>query len=673
MKLSSPFRVTLRLLLVVSMLGVSIAGGTTASAAGSGGKGPDEPKEVEAFVDEFFNRPEIASKLPGAAVVIVSGDKVLLNKGFGYANLETKQPVNPDETVFRVASISKVFAATAVLQLTEQGMVDPEGNVDQYVGGLSIPNQTGSPLKVKHLLTHTTGFDYTDNLLPNSTDLTKKTSLEEFIKDRVPTIVHTPGETYRYDNYASDLQGYLVQSVTRQPFEQAVKNQIFTPLQMNHSTFGMNNMDPKKMAVGYNSKNQPYKPYLDSPTISPSGGMLSTSSDISRFMLAQLNGGKLGASSILKPDTVADMQKVHIGISPELPNMAYGFEMFYQNFYNGQHVIGKSGDLNGYHSYMWLLPDKKTGGFVVTNGEAVDVRMELFQAFMDRYYPADDKPVTELHSPIKELAKFEGSYRYLRTPMLVVDVKLEKDYLRVTTPISSSKLKQIGKWTFQDEDGRLATFKEDSKGNIEHLYYLVPDSWLKKIAESEKYSDVPSGHAYADYIYNLRKFSVVTDSATRFEPQRPITRAEFSGKLIGLIGIKPSMQPVQFADVTGNPYRAQIQTLVEFGAVNGTREGKFEPDRPITREEAAQVICKLTQVFIHPTVAAKLSGRTDAWAEPAVRFVVGAGLYGPEAQMDQEGTVNYHSRAPMLRQEAAALLSKAAPFILAEMAKGKKL
>ncbi|WP_433943071.1 serine hydrolase [Paenibacillus sp. SN-8-1] len=661
-------------LLVLCVLGsVAYVGPSTqANAEAAAAKGPSSADEVKAFADAFFNRAEIRSKLAGAAFVVVSDNKVLLNKGYGYANLESKQPIDPDKTLFRVASVTKVFTATTVMQLAEQGRIDLEGNVDKYLGGLKIPNNTDSPLKVKHLLTHTTGFDFTDNLKPNSTDLDNTTSLGSFIQERLPTIVRKPGQAYRYDNYASDLQGYLVQSVTGQPFEQVVRERIFQPLHMNNSYLGLTSQLAQRLATGYNSKNQPVKPYLDTPTISPSGGMISTSTDISKFMLAQLNKGKLGEAAILKPETVSEMQKVQVGIHPEQPNMGYGFEMFYHSLYNGQNVVEKSGDERGYHSYMWLLPDRKVGGFIVTNSDSIDVRTELFKEFMDHYYPADQKSHPAFPVSAKDLAKFEGSYRYLRIPMQVFDIKLEDEHLSISTPVGVKKLKPVGDLLFEDEDGRMAAFKADEKGVISHLYYMIPDAWSERVQDQPPYSDVPVNHPYAGFINDLRKLNAFpVNTSSEFAPEKTMTRGEFSAELLGLVGIQPTQSPVQFKDTTGHRYAAQIQTLVEYGAVTGYAKDKFEPDRPITREEAAVLLWRISQQFVNTEVSAKLSGITDSWAQPAVEFVLGSGLYGPEVKPNQDGLVNYHSRSPMLRQEAAALLTKAAGFILAEQANGK--
>ncbi|MFD3262226.1 serine hydrolase domain-containing protein [Paenibacillus lentus] len=110
------------------------------SAAPLGG-GPQDPKEVEQFADQFFNRPEIKESMAGAAFVVVKGDKVLLNKGYGYADVEKKLPVDPNRTLFRVASISKVITATAVMQLAEQGKIDLNKDLSAYLGDVRIPNR----------------------------------------------------------------------------------------------------------------------------------------------------------------------------------------------------------------------------------------------------------------------------------------------------------------------------------------------------------------------------------------------------------------------------------------------------------------------------------------------------------------------------------------------------
>ena len=105
--------------------------------------GPTNSKEVEKFADQFFNLPQIKDKLSGAAFVVVKDDQVLFKKGYGYADVEKKRPVDPDSTVFRIASISKVFTSTAAMQLVEQNKLDINKDVQAYLKDFNINNKTG--------------------------------------------------------------------------------------------------------------------------------------------------------------------------------------------------------------------------------------------------------------------------------------------------------------------------------------------------------------------------------------------------------------------------------------------------------------------------------------------------------------------------------------------------
>ncbi|MGO4696742.1 serine hydrolase [Paenibacillus sp. 2TAB26] len=627
------------------------------SVEAAGATGPKDAKEVEAFVDEFFKRPEVASSLAGSAVVVVGNDKVLLNKGYGYADVESKKPVDPDKTMFRIASISKVFTATAVMQLVEEGKIDLDQDVSPYLKGVTIPNKTGSKLTMRHLLTHTTGFDKTDVL--TAPDATRKDyPLEQYIKENLPTIVRKPGAAYRYDNLAFNYQGLIVQNVTGKPFEQVIDEQIFHPLQMTNSDFRMTDKVLENLATGYNQLKEPWPQYQLTPTIAPDGGMFATGTDMSKFMLAQLNGGKLGENRILQENTVKEMQRVQVGIHSEIPNMALGFEMFFQEHFNGETVIGKGGDLEGYHSWMWLLPEQKVGGFVVTNSDASDIREQLFAAFMDHYYPKTEKERPAIALTKAQLARFEGSYQYLRAPLVYYKVKAEDGYLSVAGPNSTRKLKPVGELLFQDEDGKLGAFKRDEAGNISYFYYLLIDAWCERITPSPNYSDVPRNHPYADDIYTLRDLGgVLNQTSTLFEPEGNTTRAQFAAQIVRLAGITKSHQSSKFTDLKAHPYESEIQTLLEIHVLSGTSAQRFEPDRTITREEAAVIIYRLSRFLGFPPIPAKLSGKTSAWAEEAVQFIVGARLYGPEIKTTDKGT-DFRSRDPLLNKEAAVILNR---------------
>lgn len=637
------------------------------ASAASEMAGPQDPKEVEQFADEFFNRPEIKENMAGAAFAVVKGDKVLVNKGYGYADVKKKLPVDPERTVFRVASISKVITATAVMQLAEQGKLGLDEDLSAYLGDARIPNQTNAPLAMKHLLTNSTGFDYGDTPESTTTDLARDASLKQYVMDNLPTVIRKPGEYYRYDNLGFTIQGYVIEEVTGKSFGAYVQDHIFKPLGMANSDFRLTPQMVKQLAVPYNLIDEAIPTYATIPTELPGGGMLSTSSDMAKFMMAHLNGGKHGNATILKQETVADMHAPKLAIHEKLPNMAYGFEYSNQQNYKGRYIIEKAGDLEGFHSGMWLIPDEKVGLFVTVNKD-FEIRQPLFEAFMDHYYPGEDEPKEPIGPSKQSLAKFEGIYSDLRNRMWTSRIHVEGSKLIVKDPLGEHVLNEIEPLLFQDEQGVKAAFKLNETGNVAAFYYdLKSDSWGVKMPEPQRYQDVGLDHPYAPYIYHLRQLDVIREegSEQRFAPEQPITKEQFMGWFIRWTGIAPSKQKPVFTDISGSPYAKEIQAAYELGLLQVPADGKFHPEAFMTRQEAATIVWRMAFGYLHAEPQkANLSGKTDSWALDGVHYVVEKGLHGPEVSKDRDGGINYQSDQPMLRQEAAALLSQFADKLL---------
>lgn len=247
--------------------------GASASIAAPG---PSDPQEVAAFMDSFFARPEVKAALAGASVVIVKDGKVLLNKGYGYANVETQKPVDERHTLFRLASISKTFTAMAVMQLAEQGKLDLDLDVNGYLKGMKIANRTGSPLTARDLMTHTSGFDFTDIPEDEGDPDGPVYRLDAFVADHMPTVIRKPGEAFRYDNYGYNLLGYLVECVSGQKFEDYIEKHIFKPLGMDNSRFVYMPELAAKLATPYDASGEPIAQYTTYPYNSPDGGLMST-------------------------------------------------------------------------------------------------------------------------------------------------------------------------------------------------------------------------------------------------------------------------------------------------------------------------------------------------------------------------------------------------------------
>ncbi|USB33571.1 serine hydrolase [Paenibacillus sp. YPG26] len=652
--------------LVVSLVGVPVAAhaetaGPVPVAQAVSAKGPVDPAEVAAFADRFFARPEIAEQLTGAIAVIVKGDQIMLNKGYGYANIEMKKPIDTKTTLFRMASITKSITSTAVMQLAEKGKLDIHKDISAYMPDIPLKNETGTPVTAAHLMSHTTGFDFTDSVARVNPQKDGTIQLGDFIRGNAPSVIRKPGEAYRYDNIAFTMQGYIVQNITGEPFEEYLDKHIFKPLNMTHTSMKMTPEVTSNLATGYDQKRKPHPVYPNVPTIAPEGGMFSNGSDMANYIIAMLNGGKLGETRILEEKTVKEMQAVHYSAATDVPIASYGFESFMHAKHNGQLVIGKGGDLDGYHSWMWLLPDQKVGGLILTTSDATaSVRDRFFAAFMDHYYPKQEAPKTYQNAAKAELARFEGIYRGLRTPLLFSKVTAEEGHLTVQDGTGTHTLRQISPLRFEDEKGVPAAFKEAADGGIAYLYYTSPDSMSEKLPAPDKYGDVPDSHTYADYIYQLRALGAFNDKGqTSFGPKQTISRGEFVSALARLAGLQASQTASAFADMKGRPDAAAVQAIAELGGITGTPEQRFEPDRAITRQEAAAIIARVARAALFfPQMSVNLKVKPAAWAQQDVELVVGMGLYGPETRPDAQGAVDYEPARPMLKQEAAAMLAQ---------------
>ncbi|HDR7288431.1 serine hydrolase [Bacillus cereus group sp. BfR-BA-00331] len=617
------------------------------------------PKDVEAFTNKVIPEKMKKENAAGVALVVVKDNQILFQKGFGFSDKEKNTPIDPKKTVFRLASISKVFTASAVMQLVEQGKIDLNKDIVNYMGGLKYQNNMGEPVTMEHLLTHTTGFDYVD---PRPEDIHYQendyTMLKDYVEDNMPTVVRKPGDTYTYDNFASMLQGYIVQNLTNTPFYKYMAKNIFYPLEMHNSSFVMTNFIKEKLATGYDAKGNVIPFYQTRPTDMPQGSMFSTGSDVANFMIAQLNDGKFKNNQILQKETVEDMQKTKFALHPKYPNMTYGFEFFSPQSHNGQYVFGKGGNIPGFSSLMWLIPEHKIGVFVVTNKDSSALPVEVFDDFMNQYFPDKTKP-EYLKPNEEELKKFEGVYRDLRLKNLMSHVNISEGKLYVSDKAyGKQELKQIDPLLFEDEKGNYMAFKLHKDGTVKEMIHWNSGSSAMKLSEPERFKDVDENHPYAKFINPLHQYEVLqANKEGNFTPESSLTRAEFAYWLSQIAYFTPpsKKEPV-FSDVKNHPYAPHIQKLYEIGILYEKEGEQFHPDRAITRQEAAWITWQYLKMLGAPSADATLKGETDDWAIESVKNIVGHRLVGPEVIYNEDGSADYLSKQSMKRQEAAALL-----------------
>jgi len=364
-----------------------------AAAGSSPAAHPMTATDVQAWLDGLMPSALKMAQVPGAVVVIVKDGRPLVQQGYGWADRDRRTPVDAQRTLFRPGSISKLFTWTAVMQLVEQGKLDLDADLNRYLD-FKLPEHPGKPLTLRHVLTHTTGFEETARNLITYDAGTP--DLAQVLKSYVPPSLYPPGERPGYSNYATALAGYIVQRVSGMPFDDYIEQRILWPLGMRHASFRQP-LPPALaplMSQGWESQDEPPKGF-EIVSMAPAGSLSATGEDMGRFMTAFLQQGRLGNAQLLKPETVAQMHGQITRPMPDLMGIGLGF---YQHDLNGHRGVGHGGDTVLFHSDLALFLDDGVGLFVSVNSPGKGeqgkwLRDRVMESFADRYLP-DTRPPT---------------------------------------------------------------------------------------------------------------------------------------------------------------------------------------------------------------------------------------------------------------------------------------
>jgi CubicO group peptidase (beta-lactamase class C family) len=386
----------------LTILGAALITLTTMSAAAQDNAAPATPttspaaapvavaltaQDVNAWLDGYMPYALRTGDIAGAVVVVVKDGQILTERGFGFSDVAKRTPVDPKLTLFRPGSVSKLLTWTAVMQLVEQGKIDLDGDVNQYLD-FKIPPRDGKPVTMRNLMQHTAGFE--EQAKGIMSDDPKSPSFEALLKQWVPERVFAVGTTPAYSNYGASLAGYIVQRVSGEPFDDYIEKHIFAPLDMKYSSFRQPlpaNLEPL-MSKGYPVASSPPKPFeIVGPA--PAGSLASSGEDMAHFMIAHLQNGEYHGNRILNAETAELMHNSPLTILPPLNRMELGF---FETNINGHEVIAHLGDTGNFHTSLHLFLKEGVGFYVSFNslgkaGAAGGLRGALFDDFADRYFP----------------------------------------------------------------------------------------------------------------------------------------------------------------------------------------------------------------------------------------------------------------------------------------------
>ena len=438
--------------------------------------------DVLYFMDGVIETHLRDKHIAGATVCVVKNGKILLAKGYGFSNVKKQTPVIANETLFRIGSISKLFVWTSVMQLVQQGKLDLNADINKYLKDFQIPYTYKEPITLKHLMTHTPGFeDLVIGLFAKDSSKVKR--LGEILSKEIPYRVRPAGEVASYSNHGTGIAAYIVEQVSGMNWLDYVEKNITTPLAMTSTTFRQPVPFRLKSSLskGYKYANGEFVEKLfEYVPLAPVGAASTTATDMANFMRAHLQAGFFEGVHILDSATSTLMQSPAFRHSPNVNPMRYGFMDMSQN---GEEVIGHGGATFWFHSNMALLPAHNIGLFISFNSEkGARTGSEVLEAFMDRYFPekAPLKPIITIS--LDELQKFAGEYRinrfayhdFTKVASLFgrAQISISNDAkLKTTLGESVDYWVPVDKLTFRKENcSDVIEFKEGSNGRIKTLF-----------------------------------------------------------------------------------------------------------------------------------------------------------------------------------------------------------
>lgn len=368
--------------------------------------------------------------VPGVAVGVLR-DGARSHHAFGFTSLETEQPVRPD-TLFQIGSISKVFCATLVMTLVDEGKVDLDAPIATYLPDLRLADEaTQRGITLRHTLTHTSGIygDFFDDFGWGDDALAKSVEAFRTLRQWTPL-----GSSWAYCNVGFGLAGAVVEKVLGQTYERAMRERVFEPLGLDNSVFFAHEAIVHSVAVGHtlidpaSDEHEVARKYPLPRCVNPAGGIISTVDDLLGFAEMHMSGGKSGDRQVLSAASTAAMQEKQTTAANSADDWGIGWDI---RWAGGEKLIGHGGTTNGFQARLTAVPDRGYAIAILTNSGRGSAVYGAVERWALSHHLGINLPTREQVSLSPEqLAAFAGSYRQ---PQAEITVSVEDDGLRMET------------------------------------------------------------------------------------------------------------------------------------------------------------------------------------------------------------------------------------------------
>jgi CubicO group peptidase (beta-lactamase class C family) len=418
--------------LLLTLPGAVLAQSAAPAPARLAADQPIPPAELEALADGAIRQAMDRNHIAGVTIAVVQDGKVVLKKGYGYADVDRLKPVDPDRTLFRVGSITKTFTWLMTLNAVEQGRMKLDAPVNDYLPPkVRVPDHAGyRQVQLRDLITHTPGFE---DLVLNglfSHEPARLRPIDDALAAQRPARVFPPGEVMAYSNYGAALAGDALAHVEGQAWPDLLENEVLRPAGMDHTT-GREIYPPRPglpapmPAALQPDMSRPYHwagdhfaadPFELVGGIAPAGAISSTAGDMARYMTLLLGGGVLEGRTIYGPATAQAIRTPLRTYPGGKASIDGGF--FQDSLGDGLQTFGHSGATIDFHSAMMLVPALRLGVFVVGNTEGAEGLVGSLPALIVRrfYQQAQHAPLPPDPGLLRQAATYQGEYSPTRRP-----------------------------------------------------------------------------------------------------------------------------------------------------------------------------------------------------------------------------------------------------------------
>lgn len=388
------------------------AAGLLVASTGRTAVSPDADA-VQRFADGTVSNALRQARAPGGVFVVVGGGRVTGMHAFGVSDVAAGGAVSAEETLFRVASISKILTSALVLERVETGELDLHADVNDWLGAFRLQPAFGVPVTLHDLLTHSAGFDVSRQNYAART-AADRLELADYLEEERPDRLRPPGQVSSYSNYGFALAGYLVERGGGVPFAKAMKRGLLDPLGMAHSSFSPDPAQRRRLATGYQMEDGVRTSRrADYVNITPAAGLCSTAADMSRLLLALTTNRRPDGGQAFPPDVLAEMTTEQFSVDPSVPGRAYGFNLV---SIAGRPALRQTGQWPGFNSVLILFPGTDCGVFLAYNlCDELNAGEHIASAFARRFIP---EPIHEPrpNAAIADTAAFLGTFQSIRYP-----------------------------------------------------------------------------------------------------------------------------------------------------------------------------------------------------------------------------------------------------------------